>query len=188
MKRIITIAICAIMLVGLFAVPSFAVNKADLLKEAAKSPVYKYVKVAVENAAKTVEITDEQAEKILPIISKAVTAVNVDKGATVIRPKTSERRYSDGQVQVIFNCIKEVCDIMGWTYKLEAVADQKHPGDIIIHVFDGNTKIFSYDGDIVADTSAASDNSVVILTAGGALLLAGFAAVVFSRKRLTVEK
>ena len=189
MKRIIAILIASVMMVGMFAIPSFAVNKADLLAEAAKSPVYKYVKVAAENAAKSVEITDEQAAKILPIITKAVGIIGADKGKSVVMPKTAERRYSDETVEAIFDCIGQICDIMGWTYKISPVANQQHPGDIIFTVYDSaNRQIFAYDGDVVADTSAASANSAVILAAGCAVLLAGVAAVVFSRKRLSVEK
>ncbi len=189
MKRIIVILLSAILMVGALVLPSFAVNKADLIAEAAKSPVYKYVKVSVENAAKSVEITDEQAAQILPIIKKAVEAIGKDNGKSVVMPKTAEVRYSQDKVDTVFECISEVCAIMGWSYKVTGVANPQHAGDIIFSVYDSNGRqIFSYDGDVVADTSAASGNSAVIIAAAGALLIAGVAAVVFSRKRLVVEK
>ena len=189
MKKIIVILLSAVLLVGALVLPSFAVNKADLLAEAAKSPVYKYVKVAAENAAKSVEITDEQAAQILPIITKAVEVIGKDNGKSVVMPKTAEVRYSEDKVNAVFGYIGEVCGIMGWSYKISAVANPQHQGDIIFSVYDSNGKlIFSYDGDLVADTSAASGNSAVIIAAAGALLLAGAAAIVYSRKRLVVEK
>ena len=189
MKKIIAVLLSAVLMVGALVLPSFAVNKADLLNEAAKSPVYKYIKVAAENAAKSVEITDEQAAQILPLITKAVNAIGADNGKSVVMPKTGEVRYSEQAVETVFDCIGQICAIMGWTYKVTPVANPQHVGDIIFTVYDANGRqIFSYDGDVVADTSAASDNSAVILAAAGVLLLAGVAAVVFSRKRLTVAE
>ena len=184
MKKFVAIVVLAVMMIGLFTLPSLAVNKADLLNEAAKSPLYKYVKVSVENASKTVVITDEQAEKLMPIVQKLVAALNEDNGSTFAKQGTGEQAYSQETEDFVFSCIDEACEIMNWTYTLTPVAHPTHEGDVIFTVYEGKTPIFVYEGDVVADTSAAPVYSYGLLAAAAVLLLAGAASVVVTRKSL----
>lgn len=183
MKRFISLMMVLMIVVGTLAVGVAAATKADLLSEAAKSPIYKYVKVAVENAARTAEITDEQAEKLLPIVKKAVAAVSADKGPTA---KNVNAIYTDAEINAVLGCIDEACDVLGYSYKFIPSTNPKHATDHVFMVYDNNGKlIFQYDGDVVADTDAATDMDTTALFIGGALLLvAGVAGIVVSKKRM----
>ena len=188
MKKIIAILLSAVIMVGFLAVPSFATTKADILNEAAKSPVYKYVKVSIENAAKTVTITDAQADQILPLVKQLVALLNKDNGNGVYH-ETRGRQYDDATVDKALAIVKQICDILGWRFTVLLNKKTVHPGDSTFRVYDENNKlIFTYDGDAVADTSGASyNNAWIAFTAGCAVLVAG-AAIVISRKRLICEK
>lgn len=189
MKRIIALVLSAIVMISVFVVPSFATTKADLLTEAAKSPVYKYVKADIENAAKSVEITDEQADAILPHVQAIVAALNTDNGQGVYDAKKGQQ-YSNETVKTVMEHIKAICDILGWTYTMTPVESKPaHEGDDIFKVFDQNGKlVFSLDGEVVSDTSGAASTNWAVLAAGCAILVAGLATVVISRRKLTCEK
>lgn len=183
MKRIIASILMLAVLASLLSVSAFAVNKSDLLNEAAKSPVYKYVKVSVENAAKNVEVTDEQAAQLLPIVQKAVAIVDKDNGATV--SSGGKRNYTEAQVKGIFECIDQACAILDLHYTFAPSANPKFAGDGEFRVYDANNKmIFDYDGDAVADTAVEeSTGSAVVLASGIVLLVAGIGAAYVAKKR-----
>ncbi len=188
MKKIIAVLMSVMLLVGMLAmcVSAATVTKADLLNEAAKSPVYKYVKVSLENAAKNVEITDEQAETLLPIVQKAVAILDVDHGPT--ESNGGKSFYTQEQVDSVIECIDEACAVLGFTWKMTPKANGAFPGDGVFQVFDRNGKlVFDYDGDAVADTSAAPVSNAytwVYLSVGTVLLVLGFAVLAVSKKRI----
>ncbi len=186
MKRFISLMTAIMLIVGVLAIGAAAATKADLLSEAAKSPVYKYIKVAVENAARTVEITDEQAEQLLPIVKKAVAAISTDKGPTA---RNDHDIYTQEEIDAVMACIDEACAILGYSYKFIPSTDPKHRADHVFMVYDNSGKlIFQYDGDVVADTDAASETYTTALFIGGAvLLMAGAAVTVVSKKRMSVR-
>ncbi len=186
MKRIVSFFAAVMLIVSVFAVSASATTKADLIAEASKSPIYKYIKVAVENAARTIEITDEQAELLLPIVKRAVEAIPVDLGPTA---KNENYIYTQEQINIILACVDEACAILGYTHTTEPSTDPKHIGDINNFIYNEEGKlIFQYDGDVVADTSAATETDTTELLIGAvALLIAGGAVLVVSKKRATVR-
>lgn len=186
MKRFIAFMTAVVLLVATLAIGVSATTKADLLAEAAKSPVYKYVKVALENAARTVEITDEQAEQLLPIVKKAVAAIDEDKGPTA---RNEDYIYTQAQIDAMMECVDEACAVLGYTYKLVPSTDPKHTGDNVFMFYNEDGKlVFQYDGDVVADTDAASEMDTMGLLIGGVVLLAaGAAMIVVSKKRAAVR-
>ena len=192
MKKIIAALLTVAVLLCTFVVPSFAATKADLLNEAAKAPIYKYVKAAVENAARNIEITEEQADQLMPLVKEAVALLSADNGPSMYDVK-GHKNYTDAQLNAVMNIIKKACDILGFTYTFSSAASTKgseyHVGDIIFKVFDKNGKlVFSYDGDLVADTSAVAETDSaawVALTAASVVTLAAAAAFVFARKKVS---
>lgn len=183
MKKIIALVLSTVIALSVLAIGVSATTKADLLTEAAKSPAYKYVQVAVENAAKTVNITDEQAAQVLPYVQHAVAALNMDNGPTLWH-KDTNLMYGYDLAAIVEADIFAVCDILGYTYTFEDVANAKHAHDIIFKVFNADGKlIFAYDGDLVADTSAASD-ATLYLVAAVALLGLGVTAVILTKKKV----
>lgn len=189
MKEVYTMfkKICALLIavvaVAMLMVPAFATNKSDLLTEAAKSPVYKYVKAAVENAARTIEITDEQAAQILPFIQRFNAAITEDKGATAATKNGMV--YTEEQVNEVFACIDGVCAVLGYTYELYPIAKPAHAGDQGIKVYNEAGKlVFQFDGDAVADTDAASTSVAIYAVLASVLLAAGAVVLTVSKKRI----
>ena len=190
MKRIIAIVLTLAAVLGVAAMGVSAVTKADLLVEAAKSPIYKYVRVAFENAARTVEITDEQAAEILPIVKKAVAlAGDNDHGHGGYYSAEHGYVYDKQTYNAIMTCIDEACRILGYTYRMEPVQNSKHAGDIMFVVYDERGKmVFQYDGDVVADTDAATTvDTTLVLAASAFLAVLGIAAVAVSKRRVDAE-
>ena len=155
MKKVMAILLSAIMLVSVFAIPSSATTKADLLAKVKTSVVYKYVKAQVENAYNTVTITDEQAERLMPLVEEFLKIVNTDKGPTV-SSKYNYAEYSLEQTLAVYNLIYQACDIMNWTLTMTKKDESKqfHQGDYIFYLWDAqNRLIFEYDGDYITNTS-----------------------------------
>ncbi len=190
MKRILVVALTLVVLLSTTVLPAYATTKADLLAECGKSPVYKYIKAAVENAAKTVEITDAQAAELLPLVQRAVAVLSEDKGDTHYDAEKGQL-YTDAQEQEIMSLIDQGCKILGFTYKISPAKAHKgysqHINDIVFFVYDQNGKlIFQYDGDLVANTSAAntvSSSAWVAIACGAAMTVAAAAAFISARKK-----
>ena len=120
MKKILAMLMAVVCVFSMFAVSASALTKSDLLAEAAKSPVYKYVKVSVENAARTVEITEEQADQIMPIVKELVAILNVDKGEPGVHNiKEDKMYYTQAEVDAVMDCINRIAAILGYTAKME---------------------------------------------------------------------
>lgn len=188
MKKILAVIMSVVLLCGMFAATASATTKSDLLEEAAKAPVYKYIKISVENAARTIEITDEEAEALLPIVKKAVAAMTADNGPTYV--SKDGIKYDAATYATVMSCIDEACAILGFTYKFSPVTSPKHTGDSVFQVFDENGKlVFEYDGDIVTDTAGdiAHDAGTMLFIGAAVLMAAGAIALVIVRRRESVR-
>lgn len=186
MKRFIAAILTFAVVLCAFIMPAFAATKSDLLNEAAKIPVYKYVKVAVENAARNIEITSEQADALMPLIKEAAQILNKDNGSSYYS-KDGKYLYTETQYKAIMDIINKACGILGFTYTVTPAAQQLHKNDIVFKVFDKSGKlIFTFDGDMVTDTSSVSsyDNTawIALGTAASMCVLAGAAFVIAKRK------
>jgi len=186
MKKILAVIMSVVLMCGMLAATASAATKSDLLEEAAKAPVYKYIKVSVENAVRTVEITDEESEALLPIVKKAVAAMNADNGPTYV--SKDGIKYDAATYATVMDCIDEACSILGFTYKFTPVTSPKHTGDSVFQVFDENGKlVFEYDGDIVTDTSGDSRSADPALLISAVVLLVAAVAVLAAKKRVSVR-
>jgi len=142
MKRIIAIVLTLAAVLSMAVIGVSAVTKADLLTEAAKSPVYKYVRVAFENAARTIEITDEQAAELLPVVKKACTVIGDNsKGHGGYYSAKDGHVYTAEEYKAVMACIDEACKILGFTYKMEPVKNAKHVGDVMFVVYNAQGKM-----------------------------------------------
>lgn len=190
MKRVIATILTAVVLLTTLALPSFAVTKADIIAECEKSPVYKYVKSAVENAATKVEITDEQAAQILPLVQQGVALLSEDNGPTHFSADGGVM-YPDEVTNGVMDIIDEICKILGFTWKWVNAAtikgEQYHANDNVFVVYDQNGNIvFMYDGDYITDTSAATTVPTaawVAIGSAAALTVAAGAAFIVARKK-----
>ena len=175
-KRIFAIVVAVVMLCALM-VPTFAATKSDVLAEMEKSPVYKYIKTSVENAARTIEVTEEQADQLIAIVQAFIETVPEDKGPAA-------KAYTDAEIEAVITSIDKVCAVLNLTYKF--VPNPNDASDSILNVYDEEGKlIFEYNGNAVADTAAASTSAPVYFTIGAVLLAAAAVALVASKKRVT---
>lgn len=181
MKKVVALFMAVVCVFSMLAVSASAATKSDLLTEAAKSPVYKYVKVSLENAARTIEVTDAQADECMPYVQKIVSVLDEDNGPGVYDHKIGKYYYTTEQVSTVMDCINKIAEILGLVAKTEFVGE----GDSKLCVYDKAGKlIFEYDGDAVADTAAATSVDTAVIVGGAvALLIAGAAALVSSKKR-----
>ena len=150
MKKVLSAILCAVVLLTTFVLPTFATTKNDLVTEAAKSKLYQYVKVSVENAIRTLNITDAQAESLLPIVKSAVAITNKYSDTTVYND-TQGQVYSDADLSAMLNYVDQACAILNISYTVSPVSGtSKHTGDIIYKFYDNSGNlIVSYDGDNV---------------------------------------
>lgn len=191
MKRYIALMLIAVIAISTFAMPLVAmaqsedkVTKSDLLEEMAKSPIYKYIKKKVENAARSIEVTDEQAALLMPIVKRGVALVPEDNGPGVF-DKDKGLLYSRETVKEVELCIADACKVMGFTYTFHSAPDPKHLGDITFFVYDQNGHIvFEYDGDTVAETGidGITTPSVGVLIGSIALIGLGIASFIVLKK------
>ena len=187
MKKTLLFVLVAVLLIAAAVVPAYAATKADLLAEAAKSPVYHYVKVAVENAEKSVEITDAQADQIMPYVKHIVATLDKDNGPSVGDGKTAS--YSQATSAAVFADMDAICAILNYSYKLVPSQKPQHKDDSVLVVYNAQGKtILEYDGDVVAGTDAAlNNNTVVAAFVGVTALVSGLAMLVVARRKLVRE-
>ena len=182
MKKVLLFVLAVAMFVAVTVVPALAYTKADLLTEGAKSPVYHHVKVAIENAAKTVEVTEDQANQIMPYVKHIVSLLPEDLGA-------SAHNYPRETIDAVLADVDEICKILSLHYEFVPAANPAHEGDNDFTIYnEAGEKVFEFDGDAVAKTDAAPDYSTVAVAVSGvALLFAGIAMFVVARKKLVVD-
>ena len=197
MKKIIALVLSAIMLVSVFAVPSSATTKADLLALLKTSPVYKYIKSGVENSYNSVQVTDAQAEQLLPLVEQFMKIVDKDLGPTANDWRgNGQHYYSLDQIDAVYDIIYKACDIMGWTMKrVDKGQKSTHKGDYVFYIYDTQGKmIFEYDGDLITDkpvntagdvisAATVTDNSGIYLVTGSVFAAAAAALYIALKKK-----
>jgi len=184
MKKFLAISLTVILAIGLFAIGTSAATKSEILEEAAKSPVYHWVQITIEDAARSVEITEEQGDLIMPHVQAIVAAVPEDLGPTA-------HVYPKDQVETVMHHLAEICDILNYRLAYEEVhhTDLDHAGDIVVRIYNSEGQlVVEYDGDDLKQTDVAEENSAWIwLAVGSAFVLAAAAVLVITKKRGLAE-
>ena len=182
MKKIIALLAASVISLSTLVLPASATTKSDLIDAASAAATYKYVKPSLENAARNIEITEEQADQLLPLVKEAAALFPTDNGPTL-------HNYGDATVEKFFDLVDQACKILGFAWEMEAKQNAVHSGDCVFKAYDANGKlIYEYDGDFVTDTSAvaATDNSSwIALGAGAGVMFLACVAFVVARKKVT---
>ena len=180
MKKIIALLLATVVSFSAFVLPAAAVSKSDLIDAASAAATYKYVKPSLENAARNIEITDAQAEQLLPLVQEAAALFPVDKGPTL-------HEYGQATIDAFLALVDETCAILNFSWTFDGKTNAIHSGDGILRVYDANGKlVYEYDGDYVTDTSGTpSDSTWVVLSIGAMISLVACAAFVIARKKVT---
>lgn len=183
MKKTFAAILALVMILGVFAVGASAATKSDILELAATSPVYHYVKVSLENAARTVSITDAQADAVLPYVQDIVNALPEDLGP-------SAHDYTVAQQQRVMDDVNSICDVL--EYELVTVEktasstpSSKHVVDYIFQFYDkAGTLVYEFDGDEIKKTdSVGSDYAWVYILGASVLVIAAGAIIILNKKR-----
>ena len=189
MKKIVALILTAILLVSVFAIPSSATTKADLLARVKTSPVYKYIKPGIENAYNTVTITDAQAAQLAPLVEEFLKIVPADIGQTAANFRGDGKTYySLEQIDQVTNLIKQACAILGWKFVPHLkTTDSTHQGDYVFYIYDqNNVKIFEYDGDLIQDKPVNTSGDVIVPV--NTYLICGSVLVAASICQLSLKK
>lgn len=177
MKKTLVSVVAAGLLVGtVFAPSALAVTKTDLLEEAKKIPVSKYVIVDAENLMKKIDITDEQAEQLMPILKRCAEALPEDLG-----PEPSN--YSSAQIQTVLDSLSEACDILDLTYNIDVKSASKNGFTLTLMDKTGEV-IYTYSG-VVKKTDVDGNQMAgnIALAAGALFLVAALGSYVVLRKK-----
>lgn len=178
MKKLITLILSVLLLVGVFAGTMTAsakqYTKQDIIDVASTSPIYKYIAGDVKNLTRSLDVTDDQLNELYDIASR-FAALKLDP------EKQSAHDYSMDQINEVLALVEEACEVLGLRYTFVPSNDPKHTGDVVFKVYDASNKqVYSFDGDVVKKTGADQTALFAAMSVLGALLLAG--AVVLTTK------
>ena len=172
MKKLMSIISVCFLLVAMLVVvasPVSAATPKEQIIAAAKANVpAKYLEKqlpTLENILQQIEVTPEQAEKVVANIEAAKAAILEDKGDSL-------SEYSPAEIKAVLKEIDAACNTLGLTYEFKPAANPQHEGDVDCVIKVNNKIIATLDGDAVKKTNVA-DSSV---NYGLILLAAVFAA------------
>lgn len=136
----------------------------------------------VKNIFAQIETTDEQCDKLIEIIERSASTIDLTKG-------NSLHYYTDEEVEYMYSIFDEVCALLNISYKIvPKESGLLHPGDIKVLVYGQNGELIGeLDGDIVKRTDAPDKSLDLtgLYVTGGLLLLAAVAFLL--RKKLVTD-
>ena len=180
MKKFVSILLALVAVLSCFAMSVAAAPKDDVIAAAKKNIPTKYEKyylVSLENTLNAVEVTKEQAAELVKLIEDTRAVIKTDKGMTL-------HNYTKEESDLILTNFKKGCDILNLSYKI-VDGNYSHKGDVAFQIYDKNGKLLTtLDGDIVkkTDVSAENNKTYMLIAVLAAVVVAGGAAFVFSRK------
>ncbi len=178
MKKAFSLLAVCVLLVGMMACVGFSASaatpKEDIVAavKAAMPEAYqsKYLPT-LENVLSQIDVTAEQAEKVIANIEAAKAAIESDKGESL-------HDYSEAERKAVLNNFDEACTTLGLTYKFVDAENPVHEGDSVCKVYTANgTQIATIDGEGVKKTDAPESNMALVLALLGAMALCGGAAI-----------
>lgn len=184
MKRIICLAVA---LVFALTVPftASAATRDEVLAQVKKDMPESYHDLymeSIKNIFAQIETTDEQCDKLIEIMDRFSSTLDLTKGYSI-------HNYTSDEVDYIYSIVDEICDLLGLSYKIvPKTSGELHAGDIKAMIYGpGGELIGELDGDIVKRTDAP-DKSVDMggLYTTGALLVAAMGAFMLRKKVIAV--
>lgn len=180
MKKVMSIVLACVLLASMMVlsiVPvSAATPKEDIIAAVKANVPAEYVEKylpTLENVLQQVEVTAEQAEKVIANIETAKEAVKEDKGDSL-------SEYAKEEVTVIVAEFGKACETLGLEYEMKPAENATHEGDVDVVVKLEDKVIATVDGDAVKKTNTPDSavNYGLVALAG---VLAAAAVVVATR-------
>lgn len=184
MKRTICF-ILAIMLISGSFITANAATRDEVINAVQKGMPDDFEELfldTVKNIFSQIETTDEQCDKLIEIIERSASTIDLTKGHSI-------HNYPDEEVEYMYSIFDEVCSLLNISYKVvPKESGLLHAGDIKVLVYGQNGELIGeLDGDIIKRTDApdrALDFTGLYVT-GGLLLLAAGAFLL--RKKLVTD-
>lgn len=132
----------------------------------------------IKNIFSQIETTDEQCDKLIEIINRFASTIDLTKGHSMHNYTAQEKDY-------IFSIVDEVCALLNISYEIvPKQAGELHTNDIKAMIYGPNGELLGeLDGDIIKRTDSP-DKSVDFtgLYTSGALLLLAAGAFLIRKK------
>lgn len=180
MKKVMSIVLACVLLVSMMVlsiVPvSAATPKEDIIaavKANVSAEIFEKYLPTIENTLQQVEVTAEQAEKVIANIETAKEAVKEDKGDSL-------SEYAKEEREVILKEFDTACETLGLKYEMKPAEKPTHKGDVDVVIKVDDKVIATLDGDDVKKTNVPESavNYGLVALAG---VLAAAAVVVATR-------
>lgn len=184
MKKVISLFVACLLLVGMMAVAGFSASAATpkeeivaTAKELIPSKYEAQYLPALENVLSQIDVTADQAEAVIGYMKAAKAAIKEDKGSTL-------SNYTGEEVNAVLENFGKACEELHLTYELVDSENPQHKGDVTCIVYlENGTKIATIDGDAVKKTDAPETN-VMLMIALGVVALAAAGSAVYGKKLL----
>lgn len=184
MKKTLCLLI-ALMLISSSFITANAATRDEVISAVQKGMPDDYEELfmdTIKNIFTHIETTDEQCDKLIEIIERSSSSIDLTKGH-------SFHNYTDEEMEYMYSIFDEVCELLNLSYKIvPKESGLLHAGDIKVLVYGQNGELIGeLDGDIIKRTDAPDKtfDFTGLYATGGLLLLAAVAFIL--RKKLIVE-
>ena len=183
MKRIICAVLVAVMALAL-AVSASAATKQDVIDKFEASVPENYhplILGQVENILNQIDITEEQADKLIALMDLVLSEFPADAGHTI-------HLYTVDQMDYFTGRFKEAADILNLTYKIHWKTGY-HEGDEVWDIYDASgRKLGELDGDVDVKTTDDVQKSMTAPIIAVVLAVAAGCSAVVIKKHFAEER
>ena len=180
MKKVFALlAVC--LLVVMSVVPAAAATpKEDIVASAKANLPAAYADnylPLVENVLQQIDVTADQATKVIACIEAVKAGITTDKGSSL-------SEYSAAEIELVMEQFNIACETLNLTYEFKASTAPQHEGDTVCVLYDASgKKLADIDGDAVRKTDVAPSNVNYGYVALAAVLMMGaVVAAVYGKK------
>lgn len=179
MKKVLSVCIACLLLVGMMACAGVSVSAATPKEEiiaAAKAALpdayeAKYLPT-LENVLSQITVTADQADEVIAAIEEAKESVKTDKGDSASEYTQAEREAVLAQVDV-------ACTALGITYEIVDAENPTHKDDVDCKIYNAAGKEI---GSVDADVKKTNAPDMTAFAALVAMLALAAGAAVYGKK------
>lgn len=180
MKKVMSLVLACVLLASMMVltvVPvSAATPKEDIIaavKASVSAEIFEKYLPTIENTLQQVEVTAEQAEKVIANIDTVKAAIKEDKGDSL-------SEYTPAEREIVLAEFDKACVTLGVDYEIKPAEKPTHKGDVDVVIKVEDKVIATVDGDDVKKTNVPESavNYGLVVLAG---VLAAAAVVVATR-------
>jgi len=179
MKNFLKVIAVSLVIVSMFCVSAFAATPQERIIEAIEASVptelYKAHEIELDNLAKQVPVTDQEADAIIAIIEEVTATVELDSVNHLADLSESEREY-------VLAKMDEACTMVHVTYTITESTSPEIAGDAVINFYYEGQKIGDFDTHEVKKTGGEEYPAATVLAIGAGVLALAAVAFVCTKK------